>query len=268
MDGDFGKINMCGIFDSAIERPNIKKSQLRELHEFEIEFFEFHNGTSFINGKSFTPQPKTLILAKPHDKRMSIFGFRCYFIHLELPNTSKYYQKLMYCPSYYFVINAEKYKEIFESLSYYCNVKNYNTNEDIVKAKLMELFYFLVDNKKYNNEKISKNQQHIGEIVRFININFAEKLDLETLSEKIGYSKNHFQTLFKTIIGISPQEYVEKVRLKHAKELLNDSSFSITDICYMCGFSSQSYFNYVFKKQTNQTPLSYRRKLLSKYPIE
>ena len=83
-----------------------------------------------------------------------------------------------------------------------------------------------------------------------------------------GYSKNYYQHVFKAVLGVTPQQYILSVRIKAAKKLLSNPSLSLVDVTYLCGFSSQSYFNYVFKAQTDRTPLEYRKMLIHAYPIE
>ena len=270
MDSVFGEIIKCGIFDTDIEFPSVKKTKERTLTNFEIELFISHNGTSIIDNKSIKPKSNTLLLAKPNQKRMSFLGFKCFYLHINLPTESKYYDKLINCPDYYVAINPEKYRAVFESLIYYHNVKNYNTEKEIIQAKIMELVFYLYNDKKYNSniENINSDKNKLGNIIEYINNHYDQKLDLNVLAEKINYSKNYFQTVFKSVFGLSPKEFITKERITHAKEMLNDSSISLIDISYLCGFSSQSYFNYVFKKETNLTPLEYRRKITSVYPIK
>ena len=73
-------------------------------------------------------------------------------------------------------------------------------------------------------------------------------------------SEGYFCNLFKEVTGKSAKEYIIQLRVKKAMSLLSSSSFSITDVCYMCGFSDPNYFTRVFKKKTGSLPSEFRLK--------
>ncbi len=259
----------CGIFDSDVEYPNREKSSERTVVYFELEFFISCKGTSFLDNKAYKLIPQTLLVAKPGQKRSSVFNFRCYYIHYWLDPDDKYYQLLMNCPDHYYVIDPKRYVNIWEDLIYYVNVKNYDENSDIVKAKLTELFYFVNNDAKNNTPLYSKTiSQHynfkIFQSVEYIEEHYCENLSLDFLAKQLSYSKNHYQYLFRTTVGQTPQQYVQSIRIKHAKQLLNNPHLSLIEVALESGFSTQAYFCYIFKKETGITPLKYRNTLMNK----
>ena len=72
-------------------------------------------------------------------------------------------------------------------------------------------------------------------------------------------SKFHFLRVFKEITGVSPVEYKNKVRIEHAKELLEDTNLGIGEIGISLGFSSSSYFCDAFKNKVGISPTQYRK---------
>jgi len=64
-----------------------------------------------------------------------------------------------------------------------------------------------------------------------------------------------------------PQKYIEELRLRQAKFLLISTTYSLAEISYSCGFSSQAYFSLVFKNTTGQTPNAFRKIALAAYKI-
>ena len=250
----------CGVFDSDIEYANVKRSPSRTVKYFEIELIIDCTGTAHLDGVTQKLRPQMLQLSKPGQTRSSTFGFKCYYIHYHLEKTSKFYPLLMSFPNFYFILNANRYLKIWEDLIYFVNVKNYDVDSDIVAAKLTELFFYMSEDATPNrNYAAASHNTAIPDSVKYIDGHLDEKLDLKFLAEQVSYSPNHYQRVFKAVMGSTPCEYILQARINAAKQLLNDPTANLIDIALQCGFSSQSYFNYVFKKETELTPLEYRK---------
>lgn len=96
-------------------------------------------------------------------------------------------------------------------------------------------------------------------VEQYINNHFREEISLELLNEKAFMNKFYLVHAFKQYKGISPINYLIQLRIKEAKELLSTTNYSISQISESSGFSSQSYFSQVFKKETGMTPNEYRK---------
>lgn len=91
----------------------------------------------------------------------------------------------------------------------------------------------------------------------FIDNHYAEKIDLENISDEAYFSKFHFIRLFKKIYGKSPHQYLTWVRVEKAKDLLKANT-SITDVCFAVGFESISSFTGLFKRCAHITPSQFQ----------
>lgn len=78
------------------------------------------------------------------------------------------------------------------------------------------------------------------------------------LARTAGYSPAHFARVFKEIIGIGPQAYVIRARIDRAKQLLVESSLSISQIADVLGYENLYFFSRQFKSKTGSTPRQYR----------
>ena len=111
------------------------------------------------------------------------------------------------------------------------------------------------------------NGQIVRKAIAYIEENIASNLKLEVVASCVGLSPNYFHNVFKYATGKTLRVYVEEKRIKKAVYLLQTTDRTITDIAYECGFSSQSYFNYVFKKRMKLMPKKYVKKLNDAYEI-
>ena len=102
----------------------------------------------------------------------------------------------------------------------------------------------------------------------FIDDNYAKRIDLDNIADEAFFSKFHFIRLFKKAYGQTPHQYLIKVRIRKAKELLK-SSAPVIDVCYAVGFESVSSFTGLFKRMTNVTPSNFKfqQQLLSSQEI-
>lgn len=130
---------------------------------------------------------------------------------------------------------------------------------------VMELFVLLSRALKMEWEnsiktKSPKLRELIGISINFIHTNFERDISLGDIARFVFLSPSYFTRAFKEETGMSPINYLLKVRIDRAKELLADTGLKISDIALSVGFSNQQRFNEMFKKYAHLTPLQYRKK--------
>ncbi|MDY0393886.1 helix-turn-helix domain-containing protein [Virgibacillus halophilus] len=109
---------------------------------------------------------------------------------------------------------------------------------------------------KVQPQKINKSAAFIQ---YYINQNYRDDITLDKLAEAGHLNKYYLGHIFKQDIGVSPIEYLNQVRIREARKLLETTNYSIADIAAFIGFSSQSFFAQSFKRQTGTTPTRYRK---------
>lgn len=90
----------------------------------------------------------------------------------------------------------------------------------------------------------------------FIDKFYAEKIDLNNISDEAYFSKFHFIRLFKSIYGKTPHQYLRSVRIEKAQQFLQQGK-SVTEACSLVGFESPSTFSGLFTKLVGKTPSQY-----------
>lgn len=153
------------------------------------------------------------------------------------------------------IVKDKKANELFKILD---NVLNKKETEDIeIDTFIIEFIEYLILNhslniKPYFNNSI-ENSSILNEVKNYLEINFAEKVSLENISEEIGYNKFYLLREFKKEFNITPYQYLLILRANKAKEMIQ-KNISLSEVAYSCGFSDQSSMIKTFKKIYNYTP--------------
>lgn len=93
----------------------------------------------------------------------------------------------------------------------------------------------------------------------FIDSNYANKIDVDNISDEAYFSKFHFIRLFKKIYGKTPHQYLKAVRIGKAQQILKANN-SVTEACFSVGFDSMSSFSGLFKRMTGESPSDYSKR--------
>lgn len=96
---------------------------------------------------------------------------------------------------------------------------------------------------------------------KFIDNNYHKDITLEDVSQAVNLSPYYFSKLFKSETGENFIDYLTKVRITNAKQLLQNRDLSIKEICYTIGYSDPNYFSRNFKKIVGVTPTEFREQL-------
>ena len=106
--------------------------------------------------------------------------------------------------------------------------------------------------------------QIVRKCVQYINAHTHENITLEQLADGSAYSKEYIAKLFRKHMGMSVSDYIQKVRIDEARDLLLQGK-SCGEVACILNYTSQSYFIRQFKKQTGMTPKLYSNLLKSDF---
>ncbi len=99
-------------------------------------------------------------------------------------------------------------------------------------------------------------------ITVYLDENYMHDLALSDVAQTLHYSDAYFCKIFKQCFGVSFVMYLADLRVKKAKEMLEDISINIKEISGLVGYQDPNYFTKVFKRMENVTPSEYRTKVL------
>lgn len=142
-------------------------------------------------------------------------------------------------------------------------VKNQQFASDTICQKLLEILILRIMRSQnvvpapMESVRMTKECAHIKE---YMDNNYSEHITLDTLTELTHMNKYYMSHCFAKYTGHSPIQYLNQRRLEAACTLLRNTDHSISDIASSTGFSSQSYFTQIFRKNLGVTPIRYRQK--------
>ena len=110
-----------------------------------------------------------------------------------------------------------------------------------------------------HKETAAINNPALIKTIDYINLHFKESIRMNELCDLCNITKQHMCLLFRTSLHTRPMEYITKKRLQYSKELLSNSTRTIEDIAYECGFCTPSYFCKMFKRYEGISPTQFRR---------
>ena len=100
----------------------------------------------------------------------------------------------------------------------------------------------------------------VSKIVTYLNTHYTETLEIGEIAEQLHLSHSRLIALFKKFECVTPKQYIINLRIRKARELLENSSLSISEIAAKVGYPNALYFSRIFKKNTGISPTQYRIK--------
>ena len=155
---------------------------------------------------------------------------------------------------------SEIYAEIISLLEKLIYINKYEKGFYQLDCKilLLEILSNILSIPDILVKKTSNASDMRREIITYVNDNYLEKITLSDLADEFHMSEKYISRYFKKHFNITFSKYVNHMRLLYAKNLLDTTNISITDVALSSGFPNVSYFIRSFKESYGKTPFSYR----------
>jgi AraC-like DNA-binding protein len=129
--------------------------------------------------------------------------------------------------------------------------------EDFEYAAAVQLRYLL-----YVFGKAAK-ENAVGRLdksIRYIHTHLRYELTVENLAAMEFLGVSRYRDIFRSVTGVSPLDYITRLRIERAKDLLSQNGSSVAEVAEAVGYTNRNYFQRLFKKYTGKTPGEFRKK--------
>ncbi|BBH18893.1 hypothetical protein Back11_02380 [Paenibacillus baekrokdamisoli] len=239
------------IFCAAVR----EKDWYMHMHQhacYELVYYLDGQGTTTINGQSYSFQPHTFTIIPPstlHDEKHSITS-NVIFIGFHIPP-----EHSLSCG----LFHDDALHSILEQL---LRMKQEFTDKQSLYADKLDLLMgeLVIDFLRSHQPALIHNPttEKLLYVRNYMNENFQQKTDIAHLAALAGYSYDRFRHLFKEITGHSPQAYLLRKRIEHARTLLLQTELPVSHIALEAGFSNDAQFCSLFKRETGHSPRKFR----------
>ena len=107
-----------------------------------------------------------------------------------------------------------------------------------------------------------KNHEKLAVIINYMQDNAEYKIATSELANMVGLSVSRLERLFRSVLNLSPQQMLQKIRLEKAIKLLKTPNKSVIEIAIQCGYADHSAFSRQFKQLTGLSPSDFRKRMM------
>ena len=244
---------ICGYFDCSIFG-DLKESPKRVRTLYEIEYYLDDGRFTYTEGVAYPIKKGHIRIGVPGERCNSLLPFKTKYVKFSadgeignlLQNSPRYFK--CHHP-------LETEKMLDELISLY---QSENRDGILLSGKLLVFISSVISDSKQSSVSNTRNDA-VQKAKKYIAEHISAPLTLLDIAKAVNLSPNYFHSLFVSIEGITPREYLNEQRLSLACELLRTTSNSHSDIAERCGFCNQQYMSLLFKKKKGISPKEYRK---------
>jgi AraC-like DNA-binding protein len=269
-------------FFIGIFQDNLEKSTWHYHKNFEISFITEGSGKRIVGDSIEEFQPGDLVFLGPNlphvwiaDKEPHIFSSRTLEMVFLQFTSELLFPPILALPEFVNVKKSLEYSErgiqivgdtlnevseIMLQLPYQKNferILNFFRMMDIIGSSKTNIPLTSGD---YIRKQFAPGNKRIVQIHEFLMNNYREEVNLQKLSELVNMAEGSLCRFFKSMVGLTIFEYLNRIKVDFACKLLMDYDLNITEICFDSGFNNLSHFNKQFRKITGMQPSEYRKR--------
>ncbi|MDF2944888.1 MAG: hypothetical protein K0S01_3746 [Herbinix sp.] len=230
------------------------------------KFYFIISGTGWlqIDGQNFYPEPGQLFLMPAGVlQSYSVINdnpFQKYWCHFTATVGENSLFDILQLPYFIQLKDSSILEALFKELITEMNSHDITAPLKI-KSFILQIISYYMEHAINENITLFESQtfERVGVIINYINRHLNEHITVDGLAGLLHFHPNYFIRFFKTHLGLSPMQYINRTRMQKAKELLKQTDMPVTEIADLVGYNDLFYFSKAFRSYTGYSPSEYRK---------
>jgi len=230
---------------------------------FTLNYITRGHGTATINGIAHNIHAGQLYITFPgstvtlYTERPDYWGY--YVLYFKSSTMAKH----LYAMNFSEITPVFPYENISEIIPYFTNLiemyEEGNNNPFDKTINVCQIFSILAKYISSHDESsvFENSGNFIANALQFFEINYPHRISISDVANALGLDRSYFSRVFKKHMNISPQEYLIRLRMRRACDLLSDPDISISNVAYSVGYEPFT-FSRTFKQVMGISPTDFR----------
>lgn len=265
------KINNCGYY-KVHTTPVIETPHPEGRNDYQLLYIASGKGHFYFKGtgEETIVQKGNMVLFRPGEPQVYYYyaadKTEVYWVHFTGAQAEDYldHYELPKDENVFFTGVSADYPWIFNQLIREMQLQRVNYEEMLrilLRHTLLAINRYIKEEKRPQNELINE----IERAVHYFEENYNKKISIEQYASEHLMSVNWFISCFKSIMKVTPMQYIMSLRINAAKGFFDSTNKNVTEVAEAVGYDNSLYFSRVFKKYTGYSPSEYRKIKSSDY---
>ena len=259
-------VSRIGYYNSDVTNIGKRAGKYRSVLGYELDFFtDDHPGGQALDGTFYPARRNCVILAKPGQKRAMHPPYQCWFLNIvtQDPELQELFDQLSTDSTLWNMEEAVKLFQQIMAIEDKISLEGRLQLQSCV-CRLLSLLTQCRTVPDATRVNAARHQKTLMAVDRYIREHLSEDLSLEVLAKVANLDPTYFHKLFTSVYGMTPAKRVLGYRISAAKNGIIEGNIPLDELATKCGFSSQAYFCYKFKKSVGSSPTRYRQIYLNR----
>lgn len=251
--------------------PSYGRSPERTVMDYEFDFYLSGKRDMWLDGVHFPVQSGNLVFRKPGQRVSSSGDYDCYILTLDFsgrPSDKNYSRNLTpdlqpkadspllaRLPPVLVPTHHGEYLRLFRKIA---EQFPYPDQADRLSDLALQLLYLAAADSLRQAEPALSSPSHVHRLCEYLTEHYSEPITLNQLADLVHLNKSYLVRLFRKETGISPVEYLIRVRMDSARSLLLKTDANIATVAELCGYKNVPFFITCFKRRFGVPPAQFR----------
>lgn len=256
-------VTSCGNY-KVKNRAEVRTSRPKGRKDYQLLYIAAGQGHFFINGQERVVSAGNIIVYLPGQPQEYVY-FKddktdVYWVHFTGSDVEKIidYYNIRLSENIIYIGTSPDYQWLFGQIIQelqLCRPKF----EELISLLLRNIFILISRNLIGANRADNSLENEVELAMHYFRENYRSEINVEDYALSRGMSASNFYRVFKQISGSTPLQYILKLRLSNAQNLLENSNLSIAEIASAVGYENPLYFSRLFNKHIGVSPSEYRK---------